>query len=230
MALNRAPSGDNDGLAFAPKGERSLLLDILLDRIERRRIGGGGNARAVLETGEVRDEERAAIAQMSLPGVDIDVSGRVVELDASDDDKTGDEAKVTEDFTFPEGITFDAVRSSELFMVFLALNYDIIGMQSDDERLFMEEVTKRLIRFFAKEMGVDDEDIGDLAFRQDTFARGIQVDFKLDTKKIGIGDAFMKLGGLIKKMGSGSWKPIGNDIIEVEGITLSESAISTISG
>jgi len=230
MALNRAPNGDSDRLAFAPKGERSLLLDILLERIERRRIGGGGRVKAMLETADVRDEERAHISQMNLPGVDIDASGGVGELDSSDDDETGDEGKVTEDFTFPEGISFDAVRSSELFMVFLALNYDIIGMQSDDERLFMEEVTKRLIRFFAKEMGVDDADIGDLAFRQDAFARGIQVDFKLDTKKIGMGDAFMKLGGLIKKMGSGSWKPIGNDIIEVEGITLSESAISMISG
>lgn len=248
MALTKAPNGNSDRRGLnGSVNPHSLLMHLL-----RRRTPNRGRVICEVENKsvdsgvtDVREERRGFLRQMDLPGMDIAQNGTVEPVscgvDGGDDssgevddeiyDETGDERELGGDTPGMMNFNLGEIRSSELFGVFLELSYsDLMAMQSDEERLFIEEVIKRLVEFFAREIGVDDGDISDLTFSRDpSGSERLKVDFKLNVRRIGVGAAVMKLGGLMRKMGSGSWRPLSGDIFEVDGIVLGDLAVSALS-
>jgi|GEM_PF-4391262 len=220
--------------------------DRLLEQLEARRQGGtvpfdSGAVRniRVLGLGVRRSVGRSGVGPGRVPVSTIEVDAdellaqvsRGVTTTDDEDDVGNEDYSVgggAETSTIDlSGVDLSDVTDSLLLRFFVEMDLNITAVQTEEERLVMEEVMNRLRRFFSRQMGVNESDIFDLSFTGDT-SKSLQVSFKLNASSLGVVSAVMKMGGLIRVLGSGNWTAEGGSIFAVRGIVLGQSIIDTM--
>jgi len=220
------------GVGIGAPGEGVSSADRLLRQLDRRRIVSP----EVLVVSRLRDVRRlSGYTRDLLHGLNVSNLLTVSSQGPSSNDDELLEGTLRDDETERadsapidlSGVDLEEVSDTLLLTFFFEMDLNITATQNQEERLVMEEVKKRLTKFFAQQLGICESNIFDLNFRGAT-SRSLYVNFRLNAKSIGATSAVMRLGGLMQKLGTGSWLSEGNDIFAVNGIVLNESVVTAL--